>query len=143
MSFYKEIIPFIDYIHSIRKIETYLSFDMKLPSKWSLPKNVSDEEQIVPFDIGIENMKGLSFVSKLDENNINLCLTKILKIIKFNKEREIKEKLFRETVEKLKSTFEKTDLEKLQKLYFDFESDYEQNISIDERDIENPELVRE
>ena len=38
-----------------------------------------------------------------------------------NKERELKEKLFKQTVEQLKQTFEKTDLDKLQNLYFDFD----------------------
>jgi hypothetical protein len=133
MSFYKELIPFMDYIHSIRKLESYLSFDMKFPIKWSLPKNINEEGQLIPFDVGIENLKGWSFVSKIDESEVSLTLTKILKIIKYNKEREIKEKLFKETVDRLKSTFEKTDLDKLQKLYFDFESDYSETSLDDEQ----------
>ena len=123
----------MDYIHSIRKLESYLSFDMKFPIKWSLPKNINEEGQLIPFDVGIENLKGWSFVSKIDESEVSLTLTKILKIIKYNKEREIKEKLFKETVDRLKSTFEKTDLDKLQKLYFDFESDYSETSLDDEQ----------
>jgi len=126
MSFYKEILPFMDYVHSIRKFESYLSFDMKFPVKWSLPKNLGEEGQLIPFDVGVENFKGWSFVSKIDESEVSSLLTKILKVIKHNKEREIKERLFKETVDRLKSTFEKTDLDKLQKLYFDFESDYDE-----------------
>ena len=133
MSFYKELVPFMDYIHSIRKLENYLSFDIKFPVKWSLPKNINEEGQIIPFEVGVENLKGWSFVSKLDESEVSLVLTKILKIIKYNKEREIKEKLFKETVDRLKSTFEKTDLDKLQKLYFDFESDYSETSLDDEQ----------
>ncbi len=38
-----------------------------------------------------------------------------------NKEREIKEKLFKQTIDQLKETFEKNDLDKLKTLYFDFE----------------------
>jgi hypothetical protein len=134
MSFYKEILPFVDYIHSIRKIETYLSFDMRFPTKWNVPKSVSDEVQIIPFETGVENMKGWSFVSKVDEKETNSILTKILKIIKYNKEREIKERLFKETVEKLKSTFEKTELDKLQTLYFDFETEYPETSLKNEQD---------
>jgi hypothetical protein len=48
-------------------------------------------------------------------------MSKISKVIKLNKEKELKERLFKETVERLKSTFEKTDLDKLQNLYFDFD----------------------
>ena len=134
MSFYKELVPFMDYIHSIRRLENYLSFDMKFPNKWNMPKNITDESQIIPFEVGVENLKGVSFVSKLDESEVSSVLTKILKIIKYNKEREIKERLFKETVERLKSTFEKTDLDKLQKLYFDFESDYSETSLDDGQD---------
>jgi len=133
MSFYKELIPFMDYIHSIRKLESYLSFDMKFPIKWNLPKNLGEEGQLIPFEVGVENLKGWSFVSKIDESEVSSLLTKILKVIKHNKEREIKERLFKETVDRLKSTFEKTDLDKLQKLYFDFETDYNETLLDDEQ----------
>lgn len=141
MSFYKEILPFVEYIHSIRKIETYLSFDMKFPVKWNLPKSISDEVQVIPFETGIDNMKGWSFVSMIDEKETSSILTKILKIIKHNKEREIKERLFKETVEKLKSTFEKTELDKLQTLYFDFENEYEQTTLENEQDKQEPTSI--
>lgn len=121
MSFYKELAPFVEYIHSIRKLKTYLSFDMLFPTKWSLPKSIIEEGQIVGFDSEDQNMKGISFVSEINESNISLTLTKIAKIIKLNKERELKERLFKQTVDQLKQTFEKTDLDKLQNLYFDFD----------------------
>ena len=144
MSIYKELLPYIDYIHSIRKLENYLSFDMKFPVKWVMIKSVMEESQIVPFEVGVENWKGLSFVSKIEDIEITNCLSKIQKIIKVNKEKEIKEKLFKETVDRLKSTFEKTDLDKLQKLYFDFETDYEENSLEDETEsTTNLELVGE
>jgi len=95
-------------------------------------KSVMEESQIVPFEVGAENWKGLSFVSKIEDIEITNCLSKIQKVIKVNKEKEIKERLFKETVDRLKSTFEKTDLDKLQKLYFDFETDYEENSLEDE-----------
>lgn len=124
MSFYTELQPYIEYLHSIRRIEKYLSFDMKFPSKWGIPKSLVEENQMVPFNVNIENYKGISFVSEISENEIKLCLSKILKVIKLNIEKEMKDKLFKDTVDKLKSTFDKTDLQKLQKLYFDFENDY-------------------
>jgi hypothetical protein len=121
MSFYKEIAPFVEYVHSIRKLKTYLSFDMTFPTKWSLPKSIVDEGQVVGFEAEDQNYKGISFVSPIDEREISVTMTKIAKIIKLNKERELKEKLFKQTVEQLKTTFEKTDLDKLQNLYFDFD----------------------
>jgi hypothetical protein len=123
MSFYTELVPFIDYIHSIRRLETYLSFDMKFPAKWSLPKSIVEEGQVVGFETDNQNLKGISFVSPINEKEISTILVKIGKVIKLNKEKELKERLFKQTVEQLKQTFEKTDLDKLQNLYFDFESE--------------------
>jgi hypothetical protein len=123
MSFYKELSPFVQYVHSIRKLETYLSFDMAFPTKWSLPKSIIDEGQVIAFNLEDQNLKGVSFVSQINENDVSVILTKIGKIIKLNKERELKEQLFKQTIDQLKQTFEKNDLDKLQNLYFDFETE--------------------
>jgi hypothetical protein len=121
MSFYKELLPFVEYLHSIRKLKNYLSFDMVFPTKWSLPKSIVEEGQIVGFEAENQNLKGISFVSPIDDSEVSKTMIKISKVIKLNKEKELKERLFKETVERLKSTFEKTDLDKLQSLYFDFD----------------------
>jgi hypothetical protein len=128
---------------------------MVFPTKWSLPKSIVEEGQIVGFEAENQNLKGISFVSPIDDSEVSKTMTKISKVIKLNKEKELKERLFKETVERLKSTFEKTDLDKLQNLYFDFDdgddtpeldvelddddndSDYEQ----DEQEPVNTELV--
>ena len=146
MSFYKQIIPFIDYIHSIRKLKNYLSFDMVFPTRWSLPKSIVEEGQIVEFKTESSDLKGISFVAEISEPSIQDILTKIAKVIKLNKEKELKEKLFRQTVEQLKQTFEKTDLDKLQNLYFDFDIDEETNLEIhepNETESENDKLAGE
>ena len=138
MSFYKEILPFVEYIHSIRKLETYLSFDMKFPTKWSIPKSIMDEGQIIGFEVDNQNLKGITFVSPIEESQMSTIMIKISKIIKLNKERELKERLFKQTVEQLKQTFEKTDLDKLQNLYFDFdESDLEAELETNLEDEQN------
>ncbi len=142
MSFYKEIIPFVDYIHSIRKLESYLSFDMKFPVKWSIPKSIVDEGKIIGFEVEDQNSKGITFVTPINELEVSTILVKIGKIIKLNKERELKEKLFKQTVEQLKQTFEKTDLDKLQNLYFDFEDeiDSEFDSELDDEINENQQI---
>jgi hypothetical protein len=140
MSFYKEIAPFIEYIHSIRRLKTYMSFDMIFPTKWTISKSIIDEGEIVAFQAEDQNYKGISFVAQIDESNISSALTKIAKIIKLNKERELKEKLFKQTVDQLKQTFEKTDLDKLQNLYFDFDENPELEID-EEQDGFEPEDV--
>ena len=131
MSFYKEIIPFVEYIHSIRKLESYLSFDMKFNTKWSIPKSIVDEGQVIGFEVEDPNLKGVTFVCPIGEREVSSTIVKIGKIIKLNKERELKERLFKQTVEQLKQTFEKNDLDKLQNLYFDFENDEELNTDLE------------
>jgi hypothetical protein len=103
-----------------------------------------DETQVVPFEAEDTNFKGISFVAEFNENSINSTLAKVLKIIKLNKEREIKEKLFKQTIEQLKETFEKNDLDKLKKLYFDFEiEDTDLTINDEPENGEITELVDE
>lgn len=144
MSFYKEIASFAEYIRSIRKLKNYLSFDLQFPSKWSIPKSMVDETQVVPFEAEDTNFKGISFVAEFNESSINSTLAKVLKIIKLNKEREIKEKLFKQTIDQLKETFEKNDLDKLKKLYFDFEiEDTDLTINDEPENGEITELVDE
>ena len=144
MSFYKEIVPFVEYIHSIRKLESYLSFDMKFPAKWSIPKNIVDEGQVVGFDVEDPNMKGITFISPIGEKEVSSIIVKIGKTIKLNKERELKERLFKQTVEQLKQTFEKTDLDKLQNLYFDFDVEDELDTELDtEIDLEDDSTLDE
>ena len=144
MSFYKEIEPFVEYIHSIRKLESYLSFDMKFHTKWSIPKSIVDEGQVIGFDVEDPNMKGITFISPIGEKEVSSIIVKIGKIIKLNKERELKERLFKQTVEQLKQTFEKTDLDKLQNLYFDFdvEDGLDSEIDLeDEQDGQEPTIT--
>lgn len=132
MNFYKELESFQDYLHSIRKLKNFLSFDLQFPSKWSMPKSIAEEAQILPFEAEDTNYKGISFVCEITETEVNKILSKISKIIKLNKERELKERLFKETIEHLKQTFEKTDLDKLKTLYFDFDNDI--NLNENEQD---------
>jgi hypothetical protein len=82
-----------------------------------------EKNNIVNFDPKDDTRKGFSFVSTIDEESIERTIDDILRVIKVNKEREIKDQLFKETVEKLKQTFEKTDLDKLEKLNFYFDEE--------------------
>jgi hypothetical protein len=144
MSLYKELVPFVEYIHSIRKLKSYLSFDMVFPNKWSIPKSIVEEGQIVGFETENQNHKGISFVSPIEELEVSKTLTKISKIIKLNKEKELKEKLFKEAVEQLKSTFEKNDLDKLKNLYFDFnEEDETPELNVDLQDEDDLEYEQD
>jgi hypothetical protein len=115
---------------------------MKFPVKWSIPKSIVDEGKIIGFEVEDQNSKGITFVTPINELEVSTILVKIGKIIKLNKERELKEKLFKQTVEQLKQTFEKTDLDKLQNLYFDFEDeiDSEFDSELDDEINENQQI---
>jgi hypothetical protein len=115
---------------------------MKFPVKWSIPKSIIDEGKIIGFEVEDQNSKGITFVTPINELEVSTILVKIGKIIKLNKERELKEKLFKQTVEQLKQTFEKTDLDKLQNLYFDFEDeiDSEFDSELDDEINENQQI---
>ena len=105
-----------------------------------------EEGQIVGFETDTAETKGISFVAEISDASTNEILRKIANVIKLNKEKELKEKLFRQTVEQLKQTFEKTDLERLQNLYFDFDINEETNLDIhepSETESENDKLVGE
>jgi len=146
MSFYQSISPFIEYLNSVRKLESYLSIDMMFPTKWTLPKSLVDEKQVVGFQIEDETKKGISFVCAIENKTVESTIKTISKIIKYNKEKELKEKLFKDTVEKLKSTFEQNNLDKLQNLFFDFSTKIDNTsnlVDYDKGQSEDIELAEE
>lgn len=120
MTFYQNISGFVDYIYSIRRLEAFISFDMVFPLQWGVPKSIIDENKVVPFEPSSGNAKGISFVCSIDNEQVEETIKKILKTIKVNKDKEQKELLFKETVERLKKTFESNDIEKLKKISIDF-----------------------
>jgi len=118
MSLYKEIEHIVDYCSSIRKLKTYLSFDMIFPSNWNVLKSHVDETKTV-FNKSDDKGKNISFVSEINEEAISDTISKIETVINYNKEKEEKERLFKEKVNELKNLFEKGGLEDLKNLKFD------------------------
>ena len=118
MSLYKEIENIVDYCSSIRKLKTYLSFDMVFPGTWTVLKSQVDETKTV-FNKSDDKTKNISFVSEINEESISETISKIETVINYNKEKEEKERLFKEKVNELKTLFEKGGLEDLKNLKFD------------------------
>lgn len=118
MSLYKEIENIVEYCSSIRKLKTYLSFDMIFPSHWTVLKSQVDETKTV-FNKSDEKGKNISFVSEINEESISETISNIETVINYNKEKEEKERLFKEKVNELKNLFEKGGLEDLKNLKFD------------------------
>lgn len=123
MTFYNTLESIKDYFVSLRKLETYLSIDLKFPDTWSMPKSTTIDYQVVPFELNESSSRGMSFVCEMNEVDVEKNITMIQKIIKLNKERELKEVLFKEVVSELKKTFETNDLHSLKKLNFYFENE--------------------
>ena len=61
-------------------------------------------------------------VAEINENDIEQVTENLQNIIKYNLEREEKDKLFQNKVDELKSIFEKQNLESLQNLKFDLKT---------------------
>jgi hypothetical protein len=143
MSLYKEFSTLFPYLQSVRKLKNYLSFDLSIPNTWKLPKKYVDEEKIMEQESKTDGYRLISFVTEISEAAVEKNTDNIQNIIKYNLEREEKDKLFQVKVSELKGIFEKQSLSKLKNLSFELKTekieleDEEESIGI------TGELVRE
>ena len=119
MSLFKEFSILFPYLQSVRKIKTYLTFDVSFPNTWKLPKKFVNEEKVMEQTTTIPNERLFSFVSEITEEDVEKVSGNIQNIIKYNLEREEKERLFDSKVNELKMIFEKQNLSNLKSLHFD------------------------
>ena len=129
MSFYKETKPLIEYLHQIRKLENYIVFDMLFSKTWKIPKKYIVEDKFLN-NGSLEDKLHLSFICDFEENSLNLIQNNILGIIRYNLEREAKERLFETKVNELKSMFDKENLDTLKALQFELNK----NVILDDGD---------
>jgi hypothetical protein len=122
MSLYKEFSELLPYIQSVRKIEKYLSFDISFPTSWKLPKKYVQEDKVMEQENKTPGNRTFSFVAEINESDVEQVTENLQNIIKYNLEREEKDRLFQNKVDELKSIFEKQNLESLQNLKFDLKS---------------------
>jgi hypothetical protein len=120
MSLYKEFLALLPYLQSIRKLETYLSFDVSFPTTWKLPKKFVDEDKVMEQTSKIADQRFFSFVAEINEESVEKMSENLKNIIKYNHDREEKDRLFQNKVDELKNIFEKQDLNNLKSLSFDF-----------------------
>ena len=118
MSLYSEISKTLPYLKSIRKIEKYFSVDVLFPTTWKLPSSYVDESKVMEQNSTEPNKRQFSFVSNINEKDLDDTISNVEKIVKYNLEREEKEKLFKQKIQDLKSVFESKNLESLKKLDF-------------------------
>ena len=136
MSLYKEFSELLPYIQSVRKIEKYLSFDISFPTSWNLPKKQVQYDKVMEQENKIPGNRTFSFVAEINESDIEQVTENLQNIIKYNLEREEKDRLFQNKVDELKSIFEKQNLESLQNLKFDLKSKTLSKLKLDDNEEE-------
>ena len=122
MSLYTEIFKIHPYLKSIRTLEEkYFSIDIKFSKTWRLPKEYVNESKVLEHQSDEPNKRYISFVSRLEESDLNETINNIEKIIDYNIEREEKENLFKVKIKDLKEVFEKEKMEvvKIHPMLFD------------------------
>ena len=130
MSLYQEFSALLPYLQSVRKLKNYLSFDVSFPTTWKLPKKFVEEDKIMEQQSPVANERLFSYVTEIDEDSVQKVHLNIKNIIKYNLEREEKDRLFETKVEELKKLFEKQNLEKLKGLYFDINEQTSKKIEL-------------
>lgn len=124
MNLYEQLEDIFPYLISIRKLETYLSFDIEFPTTWKLPKKYVDEKYVLEQQANKDGARCFSFATEFTEEKINLLFENLKGIIKYNLEREEKEKLFDLKVKELKSFFDKSNLRDLKELEFSLKKEF-------------------
>lgn len=113
---YKTIEKLRPYFVSLRELEGNVSLDMRFPLKWKHDIKYDGLQTIIQ-DEKYET-RLISFVMLANEDGYNAVIDVVSEIIKFNLEREEKEKLFHSKIDELKSLFERESLDSLKKLNF-------------------------
>lgn len=116
---YNELKDIFQFLVSVRKLKTYLTIDIEFPGNWKIPKKYVIEDKIVENEKLNDNFRFFSFVTEFNEVEMNQTVSNIKKIISYNKEIEMKEKLLKQKIDELKRIFEKENLDNLQSLKFD------------------------
>ena len=141
MSLYKEFSTLFPYLQSVRKLKNYLSFDVQFPESWRLPKKYVEEDKVMEQECSTPGHRLISFVSEITEGGVEKNSQNIQSIIKYNLEREEKEKLFEDKVKELKDMFDKQNLQSLQSLKFQIKQN---KINIDDgEELKAPIVVGE
>lgn len=104
------------YLKSVRLLKNYVSFDMVFPETWTILKSPQRVEVIKEQDNKI-----ISFVCQNESEVIDETETYLDSVIKYNIEKEEKDRLFKTKVMELKNIFEREKLENLKGLKFDVE----------------------
>lgn len=143
MSLFTEFSTLFPYLQSVRKLKDYLSFDVHFPTTWKIPKKYVNEQQVVEQDSKVDGFRLISFVTEISEESVVNTTSDIQNIIKYNLDREEKDRLFQNKVNELKTIFEKQTLNKLKNLVFEYKLEKFELDDIEESIDEGREIVGE
>lgn len=130
------------YLKSLRILKDFISFDIYLKSNWSIPKKYSEEIEVMRHDNSDRAEHSCySFVVKNEKDLVDKVEMSINHIIRFNKEREEKEKLFKDKIQELKSMFETKDVDSLKRLYFEINENTTLKLEDNGKSERDPELI--
>ena len=133
-----------EYLTSLRVIKDHISLDLRLPDTWVVLKSHVQKIEVVPVEnSNKDGRKIYSFVCKNTKEDLNNMEEAFELVVKYNIERQEKEKLFKSKIQELKTIFEKENLDSLRHLKFDVE--LEQTLLIDgtEGDTKDDVLVQD
>ena len=119
---YKELKDIFNYLVTVRVLKTYLSIDVEFPIGWKIPKKFVQEDKVMEQTSSAPDERLFSFVCEISEESIENTSSNLQNIIKYNLEREEKEKLFENKVNELKEIFDKQNLNNLKNLKFDIKN---------------------
>ena len=106
---------------SVREIGDNVSLDIKIPAIWEYEGLVEPNEKI-PFAVKVQDKKTdnslISLISPATSEGYGFVFEYAKAVISVNKEKEEKEKLFKETIDNLKTLFLNTPLDKLKDISF-------------------------
>ena len=134
MSYFNFIKNSVQHLKSVRVIKDYISFDMVFPNTWTILKEHTKDIEIIKNNTQEDDKVVISFVTPINENSTDSVEKSIKSIVKYNIEKEEKEKLFKSKVQELKSIFEKQKLDSLKNLKFDINEFTLMSVENDEND---------
>jgi len=106
---------------SLREIDENVSLDIKIPTIWEYEGLVDPDEKI-PFAVKVQDKKTenslISLISPSTSEGYEYVFNYAKAVISVNKEKEEKERLFKETIDELKTLFLNTPLDKLKDISF-------------------------
>jgi hypothetical protein len=143
MDLYKKLKDIFPYLISIRRLESYVSIDIEIPENWKLIKKYVDEKAVLEQKSNKNGFRLFSFTCEFNELVLDNLFKNILGLIKYNKEREEKERLFEDKVKELKSFFDQKNLNDLKALEFNIKNTLKVELEDDEHEREDSELVSE